>query len=120
MLNTVYYWCILKYGVNGTAPSFHVDDEFFYITKEEKGRFLHEENKIVIKRDTITESIKTMIHEWQHYLQPKDQFETLYNLGYTKETHPFEVVAELIAERDWQECFHWTTLSTNKQTKKGT
>ena len=95
-------WCNANYGLKGGVPSicFRKDIEM-----SNDGFYIEEDNTITVKVDTDREMIKTIIHEWQHYLQSKDQFEMLYNMGYSYEDHPFEVVANAISNRDWKECF---------------
>ena len=43
-----------------------------------------------------------MVHEYQHYLQPTGWYQRYYDMGHTHQTHPYEIEAEEIAERDYQ------------------
>lgn len=37
--------------------------------------------------------IRTLIHEYQHYLQSPSWFKRYYNMGYHYNDHPYEVIA---------------------------
>ncbi len=44
--------------------------------------------------------IRTLLHEYQHYLQDEDEMKRLYESGYGYEDHPFEIEA-INAEEEW-------------------
>ena len=73
-------WCSSTYGTKGDAPLIYFNPEVN--TFDEKGLYIEEDNCIKVKIASNEEMIKTIIHEWQHYLQSKYQFEILYNMGY--------------------------------------
>jgi hypothetical protein len=96
-------WCIFKYGITKSraVPCVLYDPD------------LKHDGWYNFARDTIflriglstTELIKTVIHEYQHYLKHSvKEFEKHYNLGHTYADHPFEIEAEEIALRDLDEC----------------
>ena len=101
-IDKVVEWCKVNYGLNKSIPSICLQEA---AEMSNDGFYIEEDNTITVKLDTDIEMIKTIIHEWQHYLQSKDQFEMLYNMGYSYEDHPFEVVANAISNRDYKECF---------------
>jgi hypothetical protein len=45
--------------------------------------------------------IRTLLHEYQHYLQDAEEMRRLYELGHTYEDHPFEIEA-IKAEEEWR------------------
>lgn len=98
-IKTITKWCSSNYGIKGSIPSIYLSKDI-----DIKGLYVEEDNTITIRIDSEEEMIKSIIHEYQHYLQSKDQFEMLYNMGYSYEDHPFEMVAESIAIRDFEEC----------------
>jgi len=53
---------------------------------------------------TMRQAIATMIHEYQHYLQPRNGwYDRHYSNGHTYESHPYEIEANEVAARDWRE-----------------
>ena len=44
--------------------------------------------------------IRTLLHEYQHYLQDADEMKRLYESGHSYEDHPFEIEA-INAEEEW-------------------
>lgn len=63
---------------------------------------LHEISLNLFYSNSIEECVKTMVHEYQHYLQPTGWYQRYYDMGHTHQTHPYEIEAEEIAERDYQ------------------
>tara|TARA_Y100001963_G_scaffold157040_1_gene252153 strand:- start:1329 stop:1796 length:468 start_codon:yes stop_codon:yes gene_type:complete len=68
---------------------------------------------------TAEQCVKTLIHEYMHYLQPRNWYQRYYKMGHTHQTHPYEIQAEQVAERDWQRftqpfyTFEWLTTRHN-------
>jgi hypothetical protein len=61
-----------------------------------QGWFDPNENSIVLileNIDSIKDVIKTILHEYQHYLQCPAWIQRYYNMGYTYDNHPYEVQA---------------------------
>ncbi len=61
-----------------------------------QGWFDPNENSIVLileNIDSIKDVIKTILHEYQHYLQCPSWIQRYYNMGYTYDNHPYEVEA---------------------------
>lgn len=44
--------------------------------------------------------IRTLLHEYQHYLQDAEEMKRLYESGHSYEDHPFEIEA-INAEEEW-------------------
>jgi hypothetical protein len=59
--------------------------------------------------------VETVIHEYQHHLQPIESYERYFSLGYNYSDHPFETEASKIALRDAQECFEWVSKRLKKK-----
>jgi len=69
-----------------------------------QGWFDPTDNSIVLileNIDSIKEVIKTILHEYQHYLQCPSWIQRYYNMGYTYDNHPYEIQA-FDAERKWK------------------
>ena len=49
--------------------------------------------------------VRTLIHEYQHYLQSPTWMKRYYTMGYEYDNHPYEVAA-IEAEEDY-EMFKW-------------
>jgi len=60
------------------------------------GEYDKDENELIIywkNTDSAETLSKTIIHEYQHYLQSKSWFTRYYNMGYGYNTHPYEISA---------------------------
>ena len=69
--------------------------------KNLKGEFDSDLNEIIIYWKNISskeELVRTIIHEYQHYLQSPSWMTRYYNMGYTYENHPYEIVAYAMEE----------------------
>ena len=70
---------------------------------EPSGRYDSDINKISLYSDHIPdkeELLRALIHEYIHYLQPKDLDKKYYDQGYTYKNNPAELEA-LRAEEKW-------------------
>jgi hypothetical protein len=68
------------------------------------GECCKETNKIFIYFPYITsrvDLIKTLLHEYKHYLQPRYGYEFYTNLGYKYDNHPYELEA-ITEENNWK------------------
>ena len=118
-------WCIVKYG----KSKYYDDYPDLEISKSKSsdytGEFESDECLITIYYDIIKledniyeSAIKTMIHEYVHYLQESEL--TGAHNSKTKSSiwpfnsgivildyydNPYEKEAEDVAERDWRECY---------------
>lgn len=69
--------------------------------KNLKGEFDSDLNEIIIYWKNISskeELVRTIIHEYQHYLQSPSWMTRYYNMGYTYENHPYEIAAYAMEE----------------------
>lgn len=70
------------------------------------GEFDDENEEIsvnIAKCSTVRQAIGTIIHEYQHYLQPRNGwYDRHFKNGHTYNTHPYEIEADEIAHRDWK------------------
>lgn len=70
-----------------------------------KGEFCNVINEITLYCNNLTsleDLVKTLIHEYQHYLQSPSWFTRYYNMGYSYNDHPYEVQA-YNEEHKWQQ-----------------
>jgi hypothetical protein len=104
-------WCIVKYGMSRYYDDYpdldiNIEDVYGY-----SGEFDSDNNLITIYDiliqmvDTTEIAIKTMIHEYQHYLQDPKLCDAYFRDMLDSE-NPFEIEAEQIAQRDWKECYN--------------
>jgi len=57
----------------------------------------------IAKCRTMRQAIQTMIHEYTHYMQPRNGwYDRHFKNGHTYDSHPYEVDANEVAERDWK------------------
>ena len=73
-----------------TTKSKSEDDE------QLKGWYESMDNTLTIVIDNVknrTDLLKTIIHEYQHYLQSPSWMARYYNMGYCYSDHPYEVAA---------------------------
>ncbi len=76
------------------------------IDNQWKGEFVREENEIIIYSKNITDKedlARTVVHEYAHYLQRGNWMQRYYDMGYTYNTHPYEIQAFTIEELNWKE-----------------
>lgn len=70
-----------------------------------KGEFDREENEIIIYSKNITDKedlARTIVHEYAHYLQRGNWMQRYYDMGHTYNTHPYEIQAFAIEEKNWK------------------
>jgi hypothetical protein len=71
--------------------------------KNLKGEFISDDNDIVLYWKNIKseeELIRTLVHEYTHYLQSPSWMTRYYNMGYEYTDHPYEVQA-YVEEENW-------------------
>lgn len=97
------------YGMSryhATIPYIGIEDSP-YSDKDDaeiKGEYCNLHNEIVIYWKNIDDEeslIKTIIHEYQHYLQSPAWYTRYYNQGYGYNDHPYEVQATK-EEDNWE------------------
>lgn len=88
---------------HGTTPYLEIDISPFADSKTDSfGEYNADDNSIVIywpKMKTNEDIIRTIIHEYQHYLQSKTWY-TRYSRMYDYSTNPYEIAAYK-AESAW-------------------
>ena len=80
------------------------EDEYSNKDKGIVAEYISKENTILIYRKVVSseeELIKTLIHEFQHYLQSPIWMTRYYNMGYDYQTHPYEIQA-FREEENWK------------------
>lgn len=110
-VDKIYEWCKKKYGRskhNGRYPEvvFRKGD---YYDGEEWGYYDEVDKCIYINRDkheSIKDLVDTLIHEYTHYLQNMHHYQVLA-LYLDHENHPLEIEAEMISDRDSEECLKY-------------
>lgn len=73
-----------------------------------KGEFCDAINEITLYYENLTsleDLVKTLIHEYQHYLQSPSWFTRYYNMGYNYDNHPYEVQA-YNEEQKWKQIWN--------------
>jgi hypothetical protein len=107
-------WCEIEYGYSkfqNFLVDFELDNEELENEKEYFYQILAEydddDNLIIVYYKKIrktTDLIKSIIHEYQHYLQSPSWY-SIYDRKYGYYNNPYEKRAEEIAERDFKTCY---------------
>jgi hypothetical protein len=99
-------WCRSNMGTN-RRKKYDVAVTFYksYDGDLDMGEYRYWDNEIIIYYNNcgnIKNLIRTVIHEWQHQLQPMGKYEkVLDEIGY--EDHPFEKEAEAAEEKYYKQ-----------------
>ena len=99
-------WCRSNMGTN-RRKKYDVAVTFYksYEGDLDMGEYRYWDNEIIIYYNNcgnIKNLIRTVIHEWQHQLQPMGKYEkVLDEIGY--EDHPFEKEAEAAEEKYYKQ-----------------
>lgn len=107
--NEVFVKVVERYGDSRYQPStpYLVLESSPYADAKDpnaKGVFDFDDNEIVVywkNMDTVEELVRTVVHEYQHYLQSPRWFARYYTMGHTYESHPYEVKA-YAEEENWK------------------
>jgi len=94
---------------NHYGPSKHQQTSpYIFLSKDViddvKGEYCYMFNEITIYYKNITsleELIRTIIHEYQHYLQSPSWMTRYYRMGYDYSNHPYEIAA-YNEEENWE------------------
>jgi len=98
----VYYNKICKhYGYSKYQESFpylSIEDSPYSDADEPNliGEYCSDENELIVywkNIKSIEELVRTLIHEYQHYLQSPAWMTRYYNMGCDYHNHPYEVIA---------------------------
>ena len=90
-------WCRSNLGING-RKKYDVLVTYYKSLDEDDdmGEYRYWDNEIIVyynNCDSVEDLIRTILHEWQHQLQPMSKYESMLDdVGY--EEHPFEKEAE--------------------------
>jgi hypothetical protein len=104
-------------GING-RKKYDVAVTYYksYDGDSDMGEYRYWDNEIIIYYNncgTIKNLIRTIIHEWQHQLQPMSKYERLHDeVGY--EEHPFEKQAEEAEEKHYRQAWVYIKERLNK------
>lgn len=90
-----------------TTPHLSIEDSPFDESNEQHDGFgeysFDYMNELIVYWKNITSEedlIRTLVHEYTHYLQSPSWYKRYYHMGYGYNTHPYEVSA-FKAEEDW-------------------
>jgi hypothetical protein len=73
--------------------------------KSMTGEYIHDDNELVIYWKNVRDGVelaRTIIHEYQHYLQSPKWMTRYYNMGYTYNNHPYEIQANIEENKNWK------------------
>ena len=110
-------WCRTHMGTNN-RKKYDVLVTYYksYDTDSDMGEYRYWDNEIIVyynNTPTVKDFIRTIIHEWQHQLQPMSKYEKLHDeVGY--EEHPFEKQAEEAEEKHYRQAWVYIKERLNK------
>ena len=111
-------WCRTNMGIN-SRKKWDVLVTFYKSLDEDTdmGEYRYWDNEIIVYYNncgTVENLIRTIVHEWQHQLQPMSKYERLLDEhGY--EEHPFEIEAEAIEEQYYKQVWMDIKPTINKK-----
>jgi len=110
-------WCRTNMGVNGRKKYQPVIA--YYKSMEgdnDMGEYRYWDNEIIVYYNncrTVSNLIRTIVHEWQHQLQPMTKYEKIHNeVGY--DDHPFEIEAEAVERKNYKQVWKHIKPTINK------
>jgi hypothetical protein len=110
-------WCRTNMGVNGRKKYQPVIA--YYKSMEgdnDMGEYRYWDNEIIVYYNnckTVSNLIRTIVHEWQHQLQPMTKYEKIHNeVGY--DNHPFEIEAEAVERKNYKQVWKHIKPTINK------
>ena len=92
---------------NQTPPYIAIEDSPFSdeeVPKDLYGEYCSMMNEVTLYWKNIPSLevlIRTLVHEYQHYLQSPSWMKRYYNMGYNYNDHPYEVAA-FNEEENWK------------------
>jgi hypothetical protein len=98
-------WCRVNMGIN-RRKKFDPTITYYKSLPEDgcMGEYRHWDNEIIVyynNTPNIKAFIQTIIHEWQHQLQPMTKYERMLDeVGYEK--HPLEIDAEAAEQKHYK------------------
>lgn len=99
-------WCRTHMGIN-RRKKFDPIVTYYKSLKEDvdMGEYRYWDNEIIIyynNTPTIQDFIRTIIHEWQHQLQPMSRYDS-YDTEYGYENNPLEIDAEAVEKKYYKQ-----------------
>lgn len=96
LLKIADYYGFSKFQI--TTPYLSLEDSLYNDAESEdivaEYCSMHNEIQVYWKNiKSIEHLIRTLVHEYQHYLQSPSWMTRYYNQGYTYENHPYELTA---------------------------
>ena len=110
-------WCRENMGTNQRKKYDPVITYYkSYEEDADMGEYRYWDNEIIVyynNTPTVKDFIKTIIHEWQHQLQPMSKYDKLHTKhGYIK--HPFEVEAMEAENKHYRQAWVYIKERLNK------
>ena len=114
-------WCIVHYGLSKYYKEYPILIISYSKSRTPHGEFFLEDSEDLSDRDEIhiamyiynlkskTEIAKTMIHEYQHYMQNATWL-TRYHRTKEYEKNPYEILAEAEAIKSYTKCLRQSKL----------
>lgn len=111
-------WCRSNMGINGRKKYDPIITYYKSLDEDEDmGEYRYWDNEIIIYYNncrTVENLIRTIIHEWQHQLQPMGKYERMLDdVGY--EEHPFELEAEEAEDKYYKQVWIDIKPTINKK-----
>ena len=110
-------WCRTNMGINNRKKYQPVIT--YYKSMEgdnDMGEYRYWDNEIIVYYNncrTVANLIRTIVHEWQHQLQPMTKYERIHDeVGY--EEHPFEKEAEAVERKNYKQVWSHIKPTINK------
>jgi hypothetical protein len=110
-------WCRTNMGTNN-RKKYDVLVTYYksYDEDVDMGEYRYWDNEIIVyynNTETVKDFIRTIIHEWQHQLQPMSKYERLHDEhGY--ENHPLELEAAEAEEKYYKQMWKDIKSKLNK------
>jgi hypothetical protein len=110
-------WCRDNMGLNG-RKKFDPTITYYQSVPADvcMGEYRYWDNEIIVyynNTPNVKAFIQTIIHEWQHQLQPMTKYEKIHNeVGY--EEHPFEIEAEAVERKNYKQVWKHIKPTINK------
>jgi len=110
-------WCRANMGVNKRKKYDPLITYYkSYEDDTDMGEYRYWDNEIIVYYNncrTVGNLIRTIVHEWQHQLQPMTKYEKIHNeVGY--ERHPFEKEAEAVERKNYKQVWKHIKPTINK------
>jgi Zn-dependent peptidase ImmA (M78 family) len=110
-------WCRTNMGINNRKKYQPVITYYkSYEEDTDMGEYRYWDNEIIVYYNnckTVSNLIRTIVHEWQHQLQPMTKYEKIHDeVGYDE--HPFEKEAEAVEKKNYKQVWSHIKPTINK------